>query len=668
MSSEGLENVFDYKRLSTHIATKIIDRLLSSIEAAARTKWAAAKNNSVDMLSAYLLKTTSRLSQVRNMLFEDTPRAFSDLYVSCTVMTSNPDTVFNDEYLLSRSWPQHCLIFGSAGSGKSFLAKFLFLELAKFNHSTFPIFIECREVNKIYASDVNATHSYPSFSKVIYNTLGSLQRDLLYEQVDLGLKEGLFTLIIDGLDEMHPAYVIDFMEQIRYFAREHEETKIIVTSRPRLHPPYWTSFIVFRISPLSYTRLVEIISKIPALDVLKSQFLTVVTPAFFEKNRRLIEIPLIAMMLFLTFRRNARLDTSEIVTFYEDTLNALFNRHDATKEAFLRTMSSGLSYLPLRTVLQAFSAITHKDAVYVLDYAESLRHLSNALRVTQIAADPERVFEDIYMNIGIMIADGRHYEFLHRSLQEYLCANFLLSLPKEKCIRAVELFASRSDGVNLLTFLLILGGSVIEREFILNKLPAYLETLRYGPSGTISAIEFFFGEVGLLTDLELSKVESVKFLPQHPEIINLRQVLRKRAAGNAEYDFGARIGRVFMLLTDATAKYLQLAGQKAALRREQEWKNGNPGHSEFINYGDLVEAVRAECGEQTCRVLDEIVEEDLTFLRNQLDNLKRKYERTDAIFEEIFENADATLADDAPNRRVRPTPARRRAPPMRRGR
>src|SRR5262249_39921030 len=154
--------------------------------------------------------------------------------------------------------------------------------------NTFPILIDCREVNRIYSeAAAEKPVFYPPLPRVLYSAIGRLQRDFMIEQVEAGLKKALFCLIIDGLDELDPKHMDHFLQEISYFSRVHTKTRIVVTSRPMREFPYWSTFQRCRIQPLVHSQVMAIVDKLPVSGSMKSNFANAVDEKFFEANRKL---------------------------------------------------------------------------------------------------------------------------------------------------------------------------------------------------------------------------------------------------------------------------------------------------------------------------------------------------------------------------------------------
>lgn len=85
------------------------------------------------------------------------------------------------------------VILGSAGSGKSMFMKFLFIALCQQPRRQVPLFIELRHL---------AAFTSRSLIAFMYHTVTLPGAVSTLDQFDKGLASGLFTLILDGFDEI----------------------------------------------------------------------------------------------------------------------------------------------------------------------------------------------------------------------------------------------------------------------------------------------------------------------------------------------------------------------------------------------------------------------------------------------------------------------------------
>jgi hypothetical protein len=508
----------DVKKIATNIAARYVDKVLSSIEAPLRREWAKRKNESVNLLAKYIARQQDRLGKVRNMLFETIPARLDDVYVQPELNAD--DKVLNEDHLVWRlTHLKRTVVAGVAGIGKSLLLRHLFLKLCEIDTPIFPIFLECREVNSIYDDYAKQHHSFPSLATVLFRGISDDEEHFSFQQLTEGLKQGLFCILLDGIDEAK--YLDDLSNQISYFARQHPKCGMVVTSRPMLRPVGWQDFESWRIRPLDFARMQNIVIKLPLSVEVKESFLRTVTPEFFLANNTILGIPLLVGILALMFLKNARISPDAAV-FYEDAFNALFNRHDATKEGFTRELKSRLSYLSLRRVLNALSALMYKDYQNTLDHYNVLIYIAKSAQLAQIDCEPEDILFDLVTNICIIMKDGNVYEFIHRSFQEFFCAHFLLSLPRDRSLAMVRQIAKRSDAANLIYLLLSISPGSVEREFVIPAINGYLRA-REEQRAVDNPVQFFH-ELGQKDVV----VGEVKFRSAYPEMFSIREALWRR--------------------------------------------------------------------------------------------------------------------------------------------
>jgi hypothetical protein len=84
-----------------------------------------------------------------------------------------------------------------AGAGKTFFMRNLYIKLAASSDSRIPVFLDARELNRIPTVD---------FVGILVTAFRIAGQELSREQAFDGLKSGIFTVLMDGFDEVRVSY------------------------------------------------------------------------------------------------------------------------------------------------------------------------------------------------------------------------------------------------------------------------------------------------------------------------------------------------------------------------------------------------------------------------------------------------------------------------------
>jgi DNA polymerase III delta prime subunit len=232
-------------------------------------------------------------------------------------------------------------------------------------------------------------------------------------------------LILDGLDEVHVDIVPSLRNEIIELGRQLEGAKIIVSSRTGDYTVQLEGFHVLEICPLSKRQIKLIAQK------WLSNSETFLSSLENLPYRDLTDRPLLLTQLLFIYKRYGYLP-EQPSSIYKRVIRLLLEEWDAQRE-IIRT-SKYSQFDPERK--SDFLAALSYHLTYVLRekrFSEDSL-VSAYLRIHSSFNLPKdearQVAREIQTHTGIIVL-GPHdiYEFSHLSIQEYLCANYLLRAP-----------------------------------------------------------------------------------------------------------------------------------------------------------------------------------------------------------------------------------------------
>lgn len=252
-------------------------------------------------------------------------------------------------------------------------------------------------------------------------------------------KQGKILLLVDGLDEIHDdGDRTVFVENLRSFLDQYQETKLVVTSREAgfsLVAPYLATYCEqWRVAPLSSDAIRLLCSHWHKLMVGNS-------PDALEEAsslgkmltsnmglRRLAENPLLLTMLLVVKHGAGRLPPDR-VRLYSRAVEVLLDTwnikgHDAldTKEAIPQ-----LSYIAFELMRAGQQTATEHELLQLLEKARE-----NVPQIKRYAKDtPYQFLKRVELRSSLLLEAGRQvengravpfYQFRHLTFQEYLTA------------------------------------------------------------------------------------------------------------------------------------------------------------------------------------------------------------------------------------------------------
>ena len=117
--------------------------------------------------------------------------------------------------------------------------------------------------------------------------------------------------------------------------------------------------------------------------------------------------------------------------FYSQAYEALFQHHDALKNAFQRERKTNLDIQDFAEILNCFSTLSYDKRDFVFSRITALSYLRNAKKISNIEFIEENFLDDALKSVCILVEDGLSLTFSHRSFQEYFTAKFIVNSSEE---------------------------------------------------------------------------------------------------------------------------------------------------------------------------------------------------------------------------------------------
>jgi hypothetical protein len=195
--------------------------------------------------------------------------------------------------------------------------------------------------------------------------------------------------------------------------------------------------------------------------------------------RGFLSSPLLATMMLITFREFADIP-EKIHLFYDQAFDALFSKHDATKEGFKRKLYTDIPSDEFKKILSYLCLVSYYDQKYEFKIDELKAYVKKGLSIDEISLDVDSFVKDLLESICIMQKDGIPIVFSHRTFQEFFSA-FCLARYSIKHVRKILLkFANRpSDSV--IQMLFDMNQELVDVEFVIPTLKEIVGAIRKLP-------------------------------------------------------------------------------------------------------------------------------------------------------------------------------------------
>ena len=418
--------------IMTIIATVVGDKLKSLFENLVKEFGEEVKQVINNSILEYQVEEYIRNFSTKTLLHRVQPKNLKDFYqplfitpcgnshkpigfkdYSNRISTSSISELFDNKKFIT--------IIGNAGSGKSTIVKYLFLNAidSKFK---IPIKVELR-----YLNDFNGT-----VIEFIKDRIFKLSKLATHERIiEKLMSSGDFVFFLDGYDEINSTKKEKITKEIDDLVKLYNKNNYLLTSRPYTEIDLLPLFHNFEVCELSDDDINSFIKKqIPSEEEeLCDKIIEAVNSQENVSYKSFLSNPLLLSMFILTFQSYSSIPQKRS-EFYSQVFDALYSVHDSmSKLAFVREKQSGLSKEQIVEILKLFSFLSYFDEQFIFSgiyLEEKFKFIKEKKK--NINFDNEKLINDLQVAIGILNKEGTDFTFPHRSLQEYFAAIYIFSL------------------------------------------------------------------------------------------------------------------------------------------------------------------------------------------------------------------------------------------------
>jgi len=348
---------------------------------------------------------------------------------------------FLDEQALLQD-DEHYVLLGDPGSGKTTtikrLARILLSEapLSECDRWQYPLVIRLRE-----------TDGQPSLHVAVSNALGvehhvrerrgpgSMPNDELGDvyiggvPIQIGLPELLnrsgALLLLDGLDEVDEQRRDKLVAELAHLAFKLSDAKVIVTCRSGAYVRHLDGYRVVELCPLDESQVRQIAGAwLPDPSVFLAKLAE-------RPYRDLVDRPLFLTQLLFLFGRFGYLP-EQPATVYKNITQILLKDWDYERN--IRRESRYASFTPDRkfdflcSLAYTLTYLLKTSSFTTAELIGGYRAIHQAFNLP--LGEAKVVAQEIETHTGIILETGiDRYEFSHLSLQEYLCAEYIVREP-----------------------------------------------------------------------------------------------------------------------------------------------------------------------------------------------------------------------------------------------
>lgn len=472
--------------------------------------------------SDYLRCVLEKYSKSKSFFIRTEPVNLYQHYEPLSIRC-NQENIDNPEISSILNFSNFSIVTGSGGSGKSMFMRHLFLS-SIITKIKVPIFIELRQF-----SDNGFT-----LIDLIQQTLNEYKFQLDADYTLKAIENGHFVIFLDGFDEVLLNKRRELTKQILAFTKKFDRNSIIVSSRPDRELEGWPGFSMVSLLPLTQEQAKNLVVRLPFDEELRASFVKDLDQALFTKHKSFLSNPLLLSIMLLTYGQSAHIP-SKLNVFYNQAYEALFERHDALKSGFHRQRRTKLDIQDFARLFSAFCIQTYDKRIFEFTRTEALNSIEKAQQITRLDFDKVDFLDDSLQAVCLLVEEGLHIVFAHRSFQEYFVARFILEAKKEVQEQLIKKYSKD-----------IFSDSVIE--LLLEMRPELVESFYILPG-----IDDLFDKIGVIKDVGISHYT------RYIKLVFKRFTFQgKRIRGSINSGKG---NHFFTLVQFTLEKYRSLAGE-----------------------------------------------------------------------------------------------------------
>ncbi len=400
----------------------------------------------------YYKTSLSTLSYVKTIVNQEQRYFLKDLYVEQKFLDSQQKNIEELDLVEKLRGGENLLIKGHGGSGKTFFVKNTFFDLCENPKGSFPVFIELRELNK----------SRKSLKSNLIELLCP-NNAKLFEAL---AKQGKFTFILDGFDEVELKYREKVADQVLKLCNAYPDCGVLLSSRYSEELSGWHTFLSYSVQDFKIEQTLELYDKIEYPDELKEGFVRQIDAKFFKENKPFLSSPLLALMMLVTFATTDQIPT-KISEYYDLSFRAIFYRHDSMKRLTRRRV---LSFSEFERFFSYFCLISYCEGKFSFNEKQYFALIKRTLDITSISIDAKEISREMTEATCLIHKDGLDYVFIHRSYQEYFCALCIINNITKTSNKEQLYLQVGKNGFDSVTFLAYeINSDDVERHYLIPK-------------------------------------------------------------------------------------------------------------------------------------------------------------------------------------------------------
>ena len=375
-------------------------------------KFREFKTNYLDYCER-ILKTKTLASREKALHIED-------FYVPLNIISLSSLNIYTVNSDFSFKFQSPVLIKGVAGQGKSTLLKKMLVNNAV-RQGKVSIYYELKNYD---GGDLESA---------ILKTLNVHGANLGLDELDVILSYSKTKLFLDAFDEVRPEFRSELLLELRRVINSYY-CQTICSTRPDTEIETLSELEVFEVSVLTREQTFGIIiNSTDELARANELCKAIQAGSLLSDQESVLESPILVVLLCILYSLGDGIPET-LSQLYANVFDLLFSRHDYVKGGVKRPTYWNNNAKKYRDVFSCFCFASIRDGEPEFSREKLVELFSVSINhIGENSSASELVMDQIFSITNLLIEDGfNNYKFVHKSIQEYYAATFVLTMELER--------------------------------------------------------------------------------------------------------------------------------------------------------------------------------------------------------------------------------------------
>lgn len=360
--------------------------------------------------------------EVKTLVSQDKYFHVDEIYIPIDIMQSGTQSRLQISNLTALDNDRAILIKGLAGQGKSTLLRKLLSNNAK-RFNRLPVFYELKN------------YSGGTLELAISKSLTHFGIKISEYPLKKLLSDSNVKIYLDAFDEVKPEFRNELIDEIKRFVNSFN-CHVICTTRPDTEIDSLSEFRTFSVCELTEEQIFGIIKK-TASDHEKCKELcgALKRSPLHTKTDSILKSPILVVLFCISYNLGGEIPNT-LSQFYSNIFDTVFHRHDNIKGKVYRERHWNDNRRIYRELFDCLCFVSLREGLNGFSYEKLVYFVSTSLKyINEEYSIAEKAVKELSSITNLIIEDGfNEYRFVHKSIQEFFAASFIISLQHDKKI------------------------------------------------------------------------------------------------------------------------------------------------------------------------------------------------------------------------------------------